>query len=65
MANNRIREFRKKRGMNLLDLAGKVGISGAYLSDIERGNRRGSPATIDKIADVLGVPVAKLIRRAG
>ena len=63
--HNRIREYRKKRGMTLLQLAGKVEISGAYLSDIERGNRRGSSATIGRIAKALGVNPEDLLKKAG
>jgi transcriptional regulator with XRE-family HTH domain len=62
---NRVRELRKKKGMTLLELAGKAEISGAYLSDIERGNRHGSPATIDKIAAALGVSKEELFKKAG
>lgn len=62
---NRVRELRKKKGMTLLELAGKAEISGAYLSDIERGNRRGSPATIGRIADALGVSMEELFKKAG
>lgn len=52
---NRIREIRISRGIGLNELARKVGISGAYLCDIEKGNRRGSSAVIGRIAEVLEV----------
>ena len=61
--SNKIRELRKKKGMTLADLAGKVEISIAFLSDIERGNRRGSSATIGRIAEELGVNPPDLIKR--
>lgn len=61
---NRIREIRKSKGMSLSDLSGVVGISIAYLSDIERGNRPGSELIIGQIAKHLGVSVADL-RKAG
>ena len=57
---NRIREIRKQHGMTLTDLAGKIGVSIPYLSDIERGNRRGSEKIISQIADVLEVRVEEL-----
>ena len=53
--DNRIREVRLQRGIGLNELARRAGISGAYLCDIERGNRHGSSATIGRIAEVLGV----------
>ena len=57
---NNIREIRKESKMTLSDLSQKVGISIAYLSDIERGNRPGGKSTLSKIADALGVQVADL-----
>lgn len=56
---NRIREIRKERKMTLSDLSEKVGVSIAYLSDIERGNRPGGE-TLNRIADALGVQVSEL-----
>ena len=47
---NRIREIRKQKKMSLRQIAEQVEISVPYLSDIERGNRRGSSATIGRIA---------------
>ena len=58
---NRIREIRKERGMTLSDLSGKVFVSIAYLSDIERGNRPGGKETLLRIADALEVNVDDLI----
>lgn len=57
---NRIREIRKKHGMTLMDLAGRVGVSIPYLSDIERGNRKGSKEVISLIADALEVQADEL-----
>lgn len=58
--NNRIREIRKEKKRTLAEISGEVGISVAYLSDIERGNRHGSDRTLKMIADALGVSVADL-----
>lgn len=58
--NNRIREIRKSKNLTLAEISGSIGISVAYLSDIERGNRRGSNGTLQRIADALGVSVADL-----
>lgn len=48
-----LRDIRKSKGMTLANLAKRVGVSIAYLSDIERGNRKGSPATIQRINEAL------------
>lgn len=58
--NNRIREIRKEKKLTLAKISGEIGISVAYLSDIERGNRHGSDKTLKMIADALGVSVAEL-----
>ena len=52
---NRIKEIRKSKNMTLMDVSRSVGISAAYLSDIERGNRHGTRDTLQRIAEVLGV----------
>ena len=46
--------------MTLAELSMKAGISAPYLSDIERGNRRGSYATLVKIAEALEMPVEEI-----
>ena len=58
--SNRIREIRKAKNLTLADISGSIGISIAYLSDIERGNRHGSNGTLKRIADALGVSVDEL-----
>lgn len=63
MANiyqNRIREIRKAKNLTLADISGSVGISIAYLCDIENGNRHGSIGTLKRIAAALGVSVEDL-----
>lgn len=62
---NRIREVRLSRGIGLNELARRCLVSGAYLHDLELGNRRGSSAVIQRIADNLGVTVEDLMRKAG
>ena len=57
---NRIREIRKSKNKTLAELSSEIGISVAYLSDIERGNRHGSDRTLKMIADALGVSVLDL-----
>ena len=52
---NRIREFRKKKGLRQTDLAELVGIFQSELSEIERGLRKPSVYLAKKIAKALGV----------
>lgn len=56
----KIRIAREKKRMTLAELAEKVGKTAPYLSDIERGNRRGSYATLEMIARVLDLPVEEI-----
>lgn len=60
MVNNKgllIRAAREKRGMTLSELSEKVGKTAPYISDIERGNRRGTYQTLEKIAKALDLNV--------
>ena len=58
---NRIIELRKARGLNQKELAEKLGISPTRLNYWEKGKSAPSIAFIDKIADVLSVPVSTLL----
>jgi len=51
----RIRELRKAHGRTLSDVAGEVGISVSYLSQIERDVSRLPIGVLKRIADSLGV----------
>jgi ribosome-binding protein aMBF1 (putative translation factor) len=50
-----LRIWRKHRGMTLEALSTAVGIGKSFLSQIETGGRRGSPAVWRKLADALEV----------
>jgi transcriptional regulator with XRE-family HTH domain len=52
----RVREIRERRGLSQQELAGRLGVSGAYLSALEHG-RRGRPtfALVQGIIHALGV----------
>ncbi len=53
---NRLLTLRKKRGLTLLEVAEEVGISGAYLSLLERGLRKHPSETVlNRLADLYGV----------
>ena len=56
-----IRSFREERGYTLQDLARRANLSLSYLSEIERGSKRPSLKTIDKLAGALNVAKTQLI----
>lgn len=56
-----IRELRDKCDLSIRELAKKVGLSPAFLSDVELGRRNPSPENLTKIAHVLRVPAKELL----
>lgn len=51
-----VREERKRRGLTLQQLADAAGFSAAYISDIEKGNRRPTTDTfLSGVAGPLGI----------
>jgi PTS system nitrogen regulatory IIA component len=62
---NTLRLLRVEAGVSLRELAGRIGVSGAYLSRVENGHD--APPTPDRliaIADALGLPAAALVELA-
>jgi len=57
-----IRALREERGYTLQDLSRRASLSLSYLSEIERGSKRPSLKTIDKLAAALNVSKANLIK---
>lgn len=57
MLNENIKRIREERGMTQKQLADEVGISGAFMSLIEKGTNKPSDENLKKIANALGVPV--------
>ena len=55
-----IKNYRKEAGMTQEELAEKVGITRAYLSEIERGKKDPSYSKVKKISDILGIPIDEL-----
>jgi transcriptional regulator with XRE-family HTH domain len=58
---NKVLAWREYRGMSARELAGKAGITQAYLSQIETGKRDGTVSTIKKIAEALKVTIDDLV----
>lgn len=61
MYQNKIRKYRKEIGMNLEEMAKKVGISTGYLCHLERGTRE-NPSTkiMEEIAKILGKTITEI-----
>lgn len=55
-----LRQVREQKGISLRELAKKIGVSGAFLSDIELGRRFPAPDKIELLAKEIGVPVEEL-----
>src|SRR4051794_31395193 len=58
----RIRELRDATDLSLRECAGKLGISPAFLSDIELGRRHPSEKVLASIAKLLGTSSEELSR---
>ncbi len=56
----RLRTARRKAGMTLRDLAGKLGVSPSFLSQIENGKSQPSVATLYSMAQTLDVSIDHL-----
>lgn len=59
-SSNRLREWRASLGLSLVEVSGLSGLSVAYLSRVERGERELAPLTKVKLARRLGVSVREL-----
>lgn len=57
---NRIRGWRRQRGLTLDALAETTGISKSYLSKLESGKKAPSIATVMKLSEALGVSVGAI-----
>ncbi len=60
MQTSKIKKLRLERGLTLADVAGQVGLSEGHMSRVEAGTRGLRFAKLDRLARVLGVPVAEL-----
>lgn len=55
-----IQRLRYERGYNTTQLASRAGLSRPAMSRIENGRLAGSPSSLKRIADALGVSVAAI-----
>src|SRR4051794_7621239 len=56
-----VRNLRKQRGLTLQQVADGAGLSKGFVSQVESGTATPSIASLKKIADVLGTPLAALL----
>jgi len=56
----RIRELRQARGLTQQHLAAAIGTGPQYLYQVESGFRQPSLSAIERLAEVLAVPIAEL-----
>jgi transcriptional regulator with XRE-family HTH domain len=57
-----IHRFREERQLSLKDLASKSGLTQSFLSQVERGLTSPSVASLRKVAQAFGVPLAALFQ---
>lgn len=61
MYQNKIRLYRKQKGMNLEELAKQAGISTGYLCHLEKGTRTNPSILImERISQILGKNIADI-----
>lgn len=56
----KLKEIRRGQGVTLQQIADQTGLSKSFVSQIETGSANPSIASLKKITDVLGVPLAAL-----
>lgn len=56
----KLREIREKKGLTQTALAKRVGVSPAFISNIERGEKNASVLTISSIAKVLEIEISDI-----
>ncbi len=58
---SKIKVWREYRGETVAGLAGKAGLSAAYVSQIEAGRRRGGVETLRRLAEALRLDLDDLV----
>ena len=58
-----LRKYRQAKGLSQETLAHEAGIDRTYISALERSQYSASITTVDKLATILGVEAAELLRR--
>lgn len=63
VSGSRIRNIRKALGMSQAALADRVGVTQSHISELENNQNSPSAVLLQKLADVLDVPVDALFGR--
>jgi transcriptional regulator with XRE-family HTH domain len=58
-----LRRYRQTKGLSQEALAHEAGIDRTYISALERSQYSASISTVDKLATILGVEAADLLKR--
>jgi transcriptional regulator with XRE-family HTH domain len=58
----RLREIRKAKGLSLRQLAAQLGKDFAHLSKVERGLETITLRELERIANLLNVPICELVK---
>lgn len=58
-----LRKYRQAKGLSQEALAHEAGVDRTYISALERSQYSASISTVDKLATILGVEAAELLRR--
>ena len=61
----RLRALRSERGLTIIELAAKAGVSSGNISQIERGNSNPSINTLQKLRSALGVTLWSFLEQDG
>ena len=59
-AINRLKEVRLARGIMQTEIAGRAGLSNAFVSDLEKNRRTAKPETWARIAEAIGCTVEEI-----
>lgn len=63
LAGEQLRSERLERGLRLVDVADRAGVSPQYLSEVERGLKDPSSEMLGAITQAVGLSLAELSRR--
>lgn len=65
MSTLRVKELREAAGLTMAELAKRADLYPRTIRNVERGTHKPTLATVEKIADALGVPVQALLATNG
>jgi transcriptional regulator with XRE-family HTH domain len=56
-----LRVIRERSGLSQAELARRGNFSQGYISELEKGTKNPSPAMVQRLAEVLAIPLAALV----